>query len=487
MSKQKIIWQMIPFQRVTLSHKQVIDSYLAQAKTHICDQTFSSLYMWQQAYDTSWAEVEGALVVRFKLSEEGVMGYMVVAADDIHNSADSYHRLYSRLVADAERDGHPLRFVCMSREAVEQFLVWADVNYMAEQQGLNSVGGREAFAVCDNADYRDYIYSVEDLAQLAGRKYQPKRNHINRFESKYQYTFASLAAADFEECLKLECRWQRQKMEPSQSAVEVRNRVEHECPPSEEHMAICRAFEAYDELGLIGGVLRVDGHVAAFTYGSPLSDELFCTHIEKADADYEGAFQMINRCFAQMLQQMGFRQVNREEDMGVAGLRRAKQSYYPVRMQEKMSLRALTPREVSSRALWHDVFGDEREFIDLFMTEVYRPENMLICEEQGRVVAMLHIVEMATSLGRAGYLYAIATAAEYRGQGYASKIIGQALEIMCQRGYDVAMLIPATDELKGYYARFGFEDVAFPIDFSDGVYLGTGDSKDDLAMIKQLR
>ena len=477
---------MIPFQRVSLNHKQVIESYLRQRSRQICDQTFSSLYMWQQAYNTSWAEVEGALVVRFDLSDEGVTGYMVVGSEQIDGSEESRNRLYSRLVADAEREGHPLRFVCMSRGAVEQFLMWADANYAVKQEGFNSVAGRRAFAVCDNPEYRDYIYSVDDLAQLSGRKYQPKRNHINRFESKYQYTFAPLTALDFEECLSLECRWQRQKMEPSQSAVEVRNRVEHECPPSEEHMAISRAFEAYDKLGLVGGVLRVDGQVVAFTYGSPLSDKLFCTHIEKADADYEGAFQMINRCFAQMLRQMGFQQVNREEDMGIAGLRRAKQSYYPVLMQEKMSLRALTPREVSSRELWHEVFGDDREFIDLFMTEVYRPENMFICEEQGRVVAMLHIVEMATSLGRAGYLYAIATAADYRGRGCASRLIGQALDVMRQRGYDVAMLIPASDELKGYYARFGFEDIAFPIDFSDGAYLGTGEVTADLAMVKTL-
>ena len=477
---------MILFQRVSLSHKQVIESYLSQARTHICDQTFSSLYMWQQAYDTSWAEVEGALVVRFNLSDEGVKGYMVVAPEHIRSCADSYNRLYSRLVADAEREGRPIRLVCMSREIVEHFLGWADDNYIAKEQSLGSVKGREAFAICDNADYRDYIYSVDDLAQLVGRKYQPKRNHINRFESKYQYTFGPLTAADFEECLSLECRWQRQKEKLLQSTVEVRNRVEHECPPSEEHMAIRHAFDAYDELGLVGGVLKVDGHIVAFTYGSPLSDTLFCTHIEKADADYDGAFQMINRCFAQMLQQRGFQQVNREEDMGIAGLRRAKQSYYPVRMQEKMSLRALTPREVSSRALWHDVFGDEREFIDLFMTEVYRPENMLVCEEQGRVVSMLHIVEMSTSLGRAGYLYAIATAADYRGRGYASKLIEEALVVMRQRGYDMAMLIPAAKDLKGYYARFGFEDEAFQIDFSDGMYLGTGNRVDDLAMVKKL-
>jgi ribosomal protein S18 acetylase RimI-like enzyme len=247
-------------------------------------------------------------------------------------------------------------------------------------------------------------------------------------------------------------------------------------------MAISRAFEAYDELGLVGGVLRVDGQVVAFTYGSPLGDRLFCTHIEKADADYEGAFQMINRCFAQMLQQRGFQQVNREEDMGIAGLRRAKQSYYPVRVQEKMSLRALTPREVSSRALWHDVFGDEREFIDLFMTEVYRPENMLVCEEQGRVVSMLHIVDITTDYGPTAYLYAIATDPAYRGRGYAKELISKAIGLARERDYKAVMLIPSEPSLVEYYQRFGFSEPSYRLDFSNGFDFGTGDADRDIAM-----
>lgn len=477
---------MIPFRKVSLSDRPTIEKYLLKASAPICDATFSSLYMWQEAYNTHWAEAEGAMVVRFDLSHDGVKGYMIVASEQFYRCEQSCDRLYRRLIADAEADCRPLRFVCMSRQAIDHFLQWADANYAVEQQGHRSESGRRNFAICDNPDYRDYIYSLEDLSQLSGRKYQPKRNHINRFESKYSYTFEPLSAADFEQCLALACRWQRQKMEAQDDMVEVRNRVEHECPPTEEHIAIRRAFEAYDELQLVGGVLKVEGRVVAFTYGSPLGDKLFCTHIEKADASIEGAFQMINRCFAQMLQQMGYEMVNREEDMGIAGLRRAKQSYYPVMMQEKMSLRALTPREVSSCELWQEVFGDEREFIDLFMNEVYSPENMLVREEQGRVVSMLHIVEMQTSMGKTGYLYAIATAEEYRGKGYASQLIGEALHLMRQRGYQVAMLIPASAELKSYYEHFGFEDRAFKVDFSDGVYLGTGDSSADLAMVLEL-
>ena len=193
------------------------------------------------------------MVVRFDLSEENVKGYMIVGAEPSDACVEQYHRLYSLLVADAHQQGRQLRLVCMTHRAIQHFLDWADLNYEAYEGGLNVVSGRECFAVCDNPDYRDYIYSLDDLSQLSGRKYQPKRNHINRFEAAYNYTFQKLTPSDFEQCLMLDCRWQRQKIDSAASVVEVRNRVEHECPPSQEHMAIRRAFDAYDELGLVGG------------------------------------------------------------------------------------------------------------------------------------------------------------------------------------------------------------------------------------------
>lgn len=93
---------MISLRRVSLSHKQVIESYLSQASTLICDFTFSSLYMWQEVYNTCWTEVEGVMVVRFDLSEENVKGYMIVGAEPSDASVEQYHRLYSLLVADAQ-------------------------------------------------------------------------------------------------------------------------------------------------------------------------------------------------------------------------------------------------------------------------------------------------------------------------------------------------------------------------------------------------
>ena len=453
---------MIKFREIQLSDKLSIDRLLRRAEAPICDYTFVNIYAWQPIYQTAWAEVEGALVVRFVLDSKA--GYMIVGAED-------YGRVLTALHKEAQQTGSCLRLVGMSSDDAAQFARWAEEN-----------GGEEQFAVCDNPDYRDYIYSIEDLSTLAGRKYQPKRNHINKFESKYEYEFRELTPQYFQECLCLECRWQLRKAVMDNPDIAR----EHECKDTAEKTAIRRAFDAYEELGLYGGVLLVDGHVAAFTYGSAMSEETFCTHIEKADAMVDGIFPMINRSFARALAERGFRYVNREEDMGLAGLRRSKHSFYPVRLQEKIGVRELTQREEECRALWMEVFGDSREDVDRFFIDVHRNENLLTHSEQGNVVAMLNIVELPTDYGPTAYLYAIATDEKWRGHGFASELIRQAIDVSRERGYKAVMLIPADEKLVEYYKRFGFGEPSCKLDFSNGYDLGTGDREKDIAMVLEL-
>ena len=453
---------MIPFREIQLSDKPLLDNYLCKATAPVCDYTFTNIYAWQTLYQTVWAEVEGALVVRFLLGDE--YGYMVVGAE-------YYSRVMTALLAETAQSGARLRLVGMTNEDAERFKAWAAEN-----------GGMERFAICDNPDYRDYIYSVEDLSTLAGRKYQPKRNHINKFESKYTYEFKELTPEYFQECLCLECRWQLRKAVMDNPEVAK----EHECKDTAEKTAIRRAFDAYAELGLYGGVLLVNGHVAAFTYGSAMSDDTFCTHIEKADSTMEGIFPMINRCFARALAERGFRYVNREEDMGLAGLRRSKNSFYPVRLQEKIGVREITAREAECRALWIEVFGDEREDVDRFLIDIHREDNLLTHSENGEVVAMLNIVPIDTDYGSTAYLYAIATAPDFRGRGYAGALIKQAIDIARAREYKAVMLIPSEPSLVEYYKRFGFDEPSYKLDFSNGYDLGTGDKERDIAMTLQL-
>ena len=337
---------MIPFRKVLTTDKPTIDTYLSAAAIPICDYTFANIYCWQHQYNTVWAEVDGSLVVRFDLGH-GQRGYMVLGCEN-------FGLLLPLLMEDAHDAGLPFRMIAMCHRCAESFAAWADAHYGLRHDGtpviINTEAeaaaclrrGNECFAICDNRDYQDYIYSLSDLCQLTGRKYQPKRNHVNRFEALYDYTFEELRPEDIDECLRLEGEWQQRK--EADEVDDVEHRTEHEYEMSEEQRAIRRAFDAYEALGLYGGVLRVEGRMVAFTYGSQITPEVFCTHIEKADSSYEGVFPMINRCFARALAERGYTMVNREEDMGLAGLRRSKMSYHPAAMQEKMTLRALSPR-----------------------------------------------------------------------------------------------------------------------------------------------
>lgn len=454
MSSKKIILCMIRFRPLLLSDKPAIEALLEDVDSPICDHTFANMYMWQPTYLSDWAEVSGMLIVRYSLVSQ--WAHMVAGRGDLGAAMDA-------LAEELEQRGEALRLVSMSGGDIDRFRRWLARKGRCERD----------YAIYNSRDYQDYIYSLEDLSTLAGRKYQPKRNHVNRFESNYEYRFEPLRPEHFEECLRLECRWQRSK-------------GESDCAESREQVAIRRAFEEYDALGLLGGVLLVDGHVVAFTFGSAINEKIFCTHIEKGDTRYEGVFPMINRLFAQMLLQHGFTQVNREEDMGLAGLRRSKLSYYPALLQEKMSVKSLTKEQVECRELWMEVFGDEREWVDRYLAEYSTSENTLLHHEQGRVVAMLHIVDIATDYGPTAYLYAIATAAEWRGRGLASALISQAIAIARERGYGAVMLIPSEPSLVEYYKRFGFGEPSYKLDFSNGYDFGTGDAERDVAVVLPL-
>jgi hypothetical protein len=168
----------------------------------------------------------------------------------------------------------------------------------------------------------DYIYRREDLALLAGKKYHQKRNHAARFEREYGWRYEEITSPLLEECHGMLRRWAQRNSDKNPEALR------------QEQTALERCFAHYESFGLRGGLLRVDGQVIAFTLGEALNAQTFCTHFEKADTQYAGAYQMIHRCFAQH-SLGGFEFVHREEDLGDEGLRKAKLSYQPALLLEK--------------------------------------------------------------------------------------------------------------------------------------------------------
>ena len=440
--------QHIDFHIVTVADKPLFDYYMLPSEEQNCDLNFANIFCWSDTYHSEVAEAAGFLVIRF--DNGGAKSYM----QPIGNG--DKRQILELLRQDAFEQRTPLRLYGLSAE----WRAFLEENCPSE------------FAFDAPRALADYIYRTEDLAQLQGRRYQPKRNHLNRFVAQYKWHTEPLSSDNINDCIELYNKW-------------LRSRAVGETERAEQH-ALHRAFDNFEALGLRGLVLYVDGRAAAFSYGTPITHKTFCTHIEKHDAEIEGAATMINREMAQSLDEK-FEFINREDDLGLEGLRFAKMSYYPTLLLDKISALHLTPEQREMRAMWHDIFGDEVAEIDSFLIR-HTDAIPLIHKENGEVASMLFIVPLQMWEQRVAYIYAVATKPEYRGRGIASKLLNEALQyVENSNEFDLAALIPSSTESKRLYERLGFEDIQKPMVFPTNDYLGTGSVPHDLAMIKTFK
>jgi len=179
------------------------------------------------------------------------------------------------------------------------------------------------YRIIPDHKFWDYLYRTKDLIELKGRKYQQKRNHINRFQQHYRFIYHSLQPKHFPACRRLFAEW----------AAEKGDRPEVE----EERMALNEGLDNYNRLQLKGGVLEVEGKIQAFAIGSRLNKDTAIVHFEKANPAFSGIYSVINQQFIAN-EWADTRFINREDDMGLPGLRQAKERYHPFRMIEKFTV-----------------------------------------------------------------------------------------------------------------------------------------------------
>ena len=253
------------FHPVRLEDKAAIEKYTRPSGICNCDLAFANMYCWEGTYRSAWCIEDGFLLIRFYIDGSHHIGYMQPLG------AGDFTHLIPRLEADARQFGQPLRLSGLTREGAEAVR-----------------RAHPEFGIWRNRDYEDYVYNAVDLRTLAGRKYQPKRNHINRFEAMYEYRYEPLTPALIPECMRLEREWRSQH-------------EGHRTELTAEQRAMQRAFDHFEELELQGGALYVGETLVAFTFGSAINDHAFCVHVEKADTEYDGAFTIINKCFAEHL------------------------------------------------------------------------------------------------------------------------------------------------------------------------------------------
>lgn len=295
----------IPFKPITLEDKEVITSFTMPSDYRNCDFSFANMCSWRFLYDSEFAVVDGFLLIRFWIEDKSRVAYMMPLRSQ--NQPESLQHAIELLEADSLEQGHPLCMLGITPDAKE---------------GLEQVlpGG---FFYIPERDYFDYIYLRENLALLKGKKYQSKRNHINNFKKQYTYEYIPITPEIVPQCLLLECQWYKSN-----------HTDEDEEELSDERRSLTYALHHFDTLGLIGGAVRVAGEIIAFSFGAPINHNTFGVHVEKADIRYDGAYTVINQEFASHLPEE-FIYVNREEDLGIEGLRRAKLSYNPIILLEK--------------------------------------------------------------------------------------------------------------------------------------------------------
>ena len=288
------------FKRITLEDREVVTAHFAKAPSRSCERTFANVYLWSRQYPVEWALVEDALV--FRTRGQNPPAYSFPAGEE-----EKVRAALLALEEDCSRRGDPFRIYNVTEDMFARLEDWFPGKFRIDY----------------DPDAVEYVYEQEKLATLSGKKLHAKRNHVNKFMRTYEdWSYEPIRPENLEECFQMAMHWRN------------RNGCDEDPEKNAESCVTSNALRLFQELGLTGGILRVEGEIVAFTLGEPLCDDTFVVHIEKAYADVDGAYTMINQQFAQNACQ-GYRYINREDDAGMEGLRKAKLSYHPALLVQK--------------------------------------------------------------------------------------------------------------------------------------------------------
>ncbi len=295
---------MLSFKLIKLEDRSVLHPIVSQIPYQLCNFTFANMIIWGSTYSPAYSIIDGMLVVVSQPNGKQYFNFPL--------GTGKIKPVIDKLIQYAGKEGIPFKMI----------------NITDEMKVLLEEYYPDTFTFSLLRDYSDYLYNTQDLIFLQGRNYQPKRNHINKFKKLYDYQYTNMNHNDIGECLEMHQQWSLIHCEKGNSTLE------------NEACATRKALQLFDKLELKGGVLRVDGKVIAFTLGQPINNSTFDICIEKALPDYDGAYPMINQQFLKN-QVSGYKYVNREEDLGEEGLRKAKLSYHPVKLISKYSAKLL--------------------------------------------------------------------------------------------------------------------------------------------------
>jgi hypothetical protein len=288
------------FGAIDLSCKDVISGLLSRYPLEASEYTFTNIFAFRKEYDLGISLLQKSLIIH-----KSIRPASVFCPIGKFRSQGVLEKVFNYM---KDRDTEPLL------ERVPEGFVEA---FLRENDNL---------IIKEDRDNFDYVYDVRELVELKGNRFHDKKNKVNYFRSHYEYEYLKLTPDLISECLEFEDYWCQMR----------------ECGKSpglkRERCAILEMLNNFRALGICGGVIKIWGKIAALTLGETLLPDTFVIHVEKANPEFPGLYQTINQEFLKH-EAGNFRFVNREQDLGIAGLRKAKVTYNPVRFVNKYTVR----------------------------------------------------------------------------------------------------------------------------------------------------
>ena len=292
------------FKKLEKKDKPIFDKILKSRYYENAEYTFTNMYMWREMLNLRWT-IEDEVIFVATSSNEMLALWQPFGAQEKMQEAIAKFLAY----AEENKGDRAVAFVVVEKNFVEELEKYP----------------HKKFNIRAERDNFDYVYLAQDLINLSGRKYHGKKNHLNQFRKDYPTAeYVPITAEIIPKCRDELNRWYdlHRKENPDDKFIYY------------EQAAIHEIFDNFEDFNLKGGAILLNDKVVAFTFGEQLNSDTAVIHVEKADPEVRGVYAAINHNFvAAEWSEMTF--INREEDMGLEGLRQAKESYKPVKMIEK--------------------------------------------------------------------------------------------------------------------------------------------------------
>ncbi len=292
---------MLNFKKINIKDRDIFKNLIKKTEFENSEFSFANIFIWQNSFDLRLCVAENEIYISSTVPSTG----KYVHFQPICTEKSDIQKVFENIRDDIKSNGG-------------EFCIASANDYCVKLVKDNF----PQLKVVEIPDMYDYVYLTEDLSNLEGKKYHKKRTHVNKFTKEYDYEYKRIDESNKHHCLEITEKWIEQAGGD----------------PYNEHSAVELAIKNMQELELFGALIYVNDVPVAYTIAEAMTEDMALIHLEKATFDYRGAYPVINQQFAKRELLGKFKYINREEDMGIDGIRQAKKSYYPHKMVKKYDI-----------------------------------------------------------------------------------------------------------------------------------------------------